>query len=371
MITRTFRKTGEKISHLGFGGMRFPTKPDGTIDRELAGKMLDLAYENGVRYFDTAYGYHNGESAKFFGDFLCTERKDRYPRSSFKIANKFPLWPVKEKADVDRIFNYQLECVKTDYFDFYLLHAMNGELWQKAKDFGVYEYCDEKRKAGIVKNLGFSFHGTVDDLDRILAEGNWDFVQLQFNYLDYFTGSAKAEYESVSRYGIPVTVMEPLRGGALAKLSENAMNVLSEVTSSSPAEFALRFCSSFDKVLVILSGMSTLEQTAQNVKTFEDIKPLSDEEMKGAMRVASAIKEGKYVPCTGCRYCTEECPMSISIPEAIADYNKFLASNTEENPARLSAFLDEEAGKCIGCGACAEKCPQGIDIPGIFEAVRS
>ncbi|MEA4831740.1 MAG: aldo/keto reductase [Oscillospiraceae bacterium] len=373
MITRTFKKTGEQLSHLGFGGMRFPVREDNTIDREKAGEMLDYAYARGVNYYDTAYGYHNGESAKFFGDFLCETRKNEIPRKSIKIANKFPLWGVNEKDDIQKIFDYQLASLKTDYIDFYLMHAMNGELWEKSEKFGIYDFCRRKKEEGVVRNFGFSFHGSNETLIKMLDEGVWDFVQIQFNYLDYFTGSAKFEYDEITKRGIPVMVMEPIRGGSLAALPEEAMKILRSATDSTPAEFALRFCSSFKNVLVILSGMSTLEQTKQNIETFENIKPLSAEEMNAAMRIVAALEKGKFVPCTGCRYCVEECPMDIKIPEVFAEYNAYLAgipSEGEKAPA-VPDDLKESAANCIGCGSCAARCPQGIAIPEIMDIIRN
>lgn len=361
--------TSVSLPRLGFGAMRLPVNEDESINYEKAAELFDYAIKNGVNYFDTAFGYHNGKSAEFVGKCLSN-----YERSSYFLANKMPPWGVKEKEDLDKIFEKQLSDLRTDYIDFYLLHALGDDNYQKMIDLGAYDFCLEKKKKGIIRHMGFSFHGSLKALEALISYGKsrngWDFIQIQFNYLDYFSGNAKAEYDMITAAGIPVIVMEPVRGGKLADLPVRAREVLEKAAPDvTPAEVALRWVAEFDNVVTVLSGMSNEDQVKENIKTFSECKPL-DEVLKTAVYdAANEIRRIKTIPCTACNYCTEVCPVGIKIPYIFDRYNKYLDNKD------MGAFKKDyeencpegtRASDCLACGACVEKCPQKISIPDIL-----
>ena len=357
------------LPRLGFGAMRLPINEDESINYEKAAELFDYALSHGVNYFDTAFGYHNGKSAEFVGECLS-----KYDRSSYYIANKMPPWNVKEAADLDRIFKKQLEDLKTDYIDFYLLHALNDDNYKKMLELGAYDFCLEKKKSGIIRKMGFSFHGSLDALAKLIEYGEsregWDFIQIQFNYLDYYSANAKAEYEMITSHNIPVIVMEPVRGGKLADLPRRAKEVLEAADPDiKPAEWALRWVAEFDNVVTILSGMSNEEQVKENIETLSLCKPLNETQKSAIYDAANEIRRIKTIPCTACGYCTEVCPTGIRIPYIFDRYNKYLDDKSmaefkkdyEENCAE-----GQRGSDCISCGACVEKCPQNIAIPDIL-----
>ena len=291
MVNKTiFSKTKQEVSLLGFGCMRFPLleNDDTKIDYDLSLEMIDYAYKNGVNYFDTAYGYHGGESEKFVGVAL-----KRYPRESFFLASKMPPWFVKEEADLEKIFNNQLERCQVDYFDFYLEHSLNDENYDKLEKFNAYEFLTQKKKEGKIRNLGFSFHGSLECLERILSDHEWDFVQLQYNYLDVEISNAEKEYQMIKKYNLPLIIMEPVRGGALANLCEEANTLLKEARpDESIASWAIRFAASNESILTVLSVMSTPEQVKDNINTLTDFNKLSNDELK-LLKKAAEIFKGK------------------------------------------------------------------------------
>lgn len=363
MVTKkVYQKTQQEISLLGFGCMRFPVidGEDNKIDYEKSTEMIDFAYNNGVNYFDTAYGYHGGESEKFVGVAL-----KRYPRESFFLASKMPPWFVKEKDDVDRIFNDQLNKCQVEYFDFYLEHALNDENYDKLESYDTYNYLIEKKKEGKIRNLGFSFHGSLECLERILADHEWDFVQLQYNYLDTATGNAQKEYEIIKKYNLPLIVMEPVRGGSLADLCEEANALLKNAEpEKSIASWAIRFAASNENILTVLSGMSNAEQVEDNIKTMTDFKPLNDNETAILSEATKIFKEYFSIPCTKCRYCTKDCPQGIDIPEMLNIWGKYrLEKDAEDFIKRYNKVEeDQRADKCISCRLCESFCPQSIEI---------
>ncbi|MGI5959919.1 MAG: aldo/keto reductase [Massiliimalia sp.] len=359
MTYQIFKKTNQKVSRLGFGAMRFPLTADGEIDEPRAEKMLDEAYHAGVNYFDTAYMYHDGKSQSFLGKVL-----KKYPRDSFFITNKLPIWMCDTPEDMERIFQDQLEKCQVEYFDFYLLHSLGKEHYEKCEKFGAYEFVRQKQAEGKIKNLGFSFHDTPDCLERICSDHEWDFAQLQLNYLDWEYQNAKEQYAILERYNLPCIVMEPVRGGALADLAGGANEVLKAVhPDASIASWAVRFAASQPNVLVVLSGMTTEEQVADNLKTFADFKPLSDEEMEALWKALELHKATATVPCTACKYCID-CPAGVNIPEMFRIYNNYKLSNNANGFLEdMKAKADCDYSHCVECGICMEKCPQHIEIP--------
>ena len=359
MEYRTYKKNGNKVSLLGFGAMRLPTLENGEIDEERAQKLIDLAYDSGVNYYDTAYMYHDGKSQSFLGKAL-----KKYDRESFFITNKMPVWMCNTKEDVDRIFNEQLKLCGVEYFDYYLIHSLDSDKWDKCLEWNVYEYLDEKRKQGIIKNLGFSFHHTPDVLERIVNAKQWDFAQIQLNYLDWEYQDAKTQYEILEKNSIPCIVMEPVHGGALAKLPDEAESVLKEVKpENSIASWAIRYCASLPNVLTVLSGMSTEEQVVDNLKTMTNFEKLSDEEQEVLQKALHIYKSTTLIPCTNCKYCID-CPANVNIPEVFRFYNDYkFNGNPQWLLYNLSTLGDRGSENCVGCGACLEKCPQKINIP--------
>lgn len=369
MVDRVKFKDGIEISRLGLGNMRLPVKTplkreaNPMIDYKKGQELVDLAYENGVNYFDTAYMYHAGKSEKFIGAAL-----KKYPRESYYLADKLPIFMCPKQSDMEKIFNKQLSRCDVDYFDFYLLHSLDGKNWAKCKKFGAVEFIEQKRKEGKVKYFGFSFHGTVEDLKEIVAAHDWDFAQIQMNYLDWKNQKADEQYQILTDAGIPVVVMEPVRGGKLAQpISEVKALFDNNNPDISYAAWALRFVASHPNVLTILSGMNEAEQMLDNLKTLTDFKPMSDTELKVCANAAALLNKKDVIPCTGCDYCAD-CPKGVKISSVFAAYNKFKNGEATESEVKAEyAVLDGKASDCIACGKCSSHCPQQIKIPELMQ----
>lgn len=354
-----------EISRLGLGNMRLPCKTsikreaNPLIDYNKAQELVDMAYENGVNYFDTAYMYHAGKSEKFIGQAL-----KKYPRESYYLADKLPIWMCKKPADMQKIFDKQLQRTGIDCFDFYLLHSLDKGNFEKCEKYGAYDFLLEKQKQGLIKNIGFSFHGTIDDLKTIVAAHHWDFAQIQMNYLDWKNQDAKTQYEILTEAGIPVIVMEPVRGGKLADVPKRVEELfVNNAPDKSIASWAIRFCATHDNVLTILSGMNAKEQMLDNLQSLTDFVPMTDVELKICQNAASIINESEIIPCTGCDYCAD-CPKSVKISTIFDVYNKLKTEEyTADQAKEKYAQIDVNHTQCVACGKCKEHCPQSIDIP--------
>ncbi len=364
MIYNDFK--GKKLSALGLGCMRLPCieGENSKIDMDASAKMVKYAMENGINYFDTAWGYHSGMSEPVMGEILSA-----YPRDSFYLATKFPGYDVSNMDKVEEIFEKQLKRLRTDYFDFYLFHNLCEKNVNEYLDekYGIYKYLMEQKRNGRIKHLGFSTHGSLHTMKRFLnAYGkDMEFCQLQINWLDWDFQNAKAKVELVKSYGIPVWVMEPVRGGKLARLDEEYAEKLRALRpTATPAEWAFRFLQSLPEAVVTLSGMSNMEQLAENIKTYESTAPLSDGEMTTLLGIASEMTAKTALPCTSCRYCVDHCPMELDIPKLIELYNEHTYSNGGFiAPMALDAMAENKRpDACIGCRSCEEVCPQGIKI---------
>ena len=369
MFYRDFQ--GLKLSALGFGAMRLPVigGDDGVIDEASVLRMVDTAMQNGVNYYDTAWGYHGENSELVMGRAL-----GRYPRDSYYLATKFPGYDPSNWGRVEEIFERQLEKLGVEYFDFYLFHnvcEMNIDAYLDDGKYGIYSYLMEQKRNGRIRHLGFSCHGAMDVLKRFLDTygENMEFCQLQLNYLDWTFQNGREKVELLNERGIPVWVMEPLRGGKLASLAPEDEEKLKALRPDEeiPA-WAFRFLESIPSVTVILSGMSNEEQLEKNLKTFEEDRPLSEEEQAVLSGIAEKMLSAGTVPCTACHYCVSHCPMELDIPRLIALYNEhaytgggFIA------PMALAALPDDKKpSSCIGCQSCEEVCPQQIRISEIM-----
>lgn len=335
-----------------------------SIDKEQACQMTDLFLERGFTYFDTAYMYHEYESERAVKDFLVT-RKDR---GSYTLASKLPVMQLKEKEDMERIFNEQREKCGVEYFDYYLLHALDAEHYKTVKRLGCFEFAMQKKAEGKVKHVGFSFHDSADVLDEILTDHpEAEFVQLQLNYLDWEDAKVQSGkcYETAVKHGEKVVVMEPVKGGTLANLPAKAKEVLHGLHPDwSDASWAIRFVASLENVMVVLSGMSNLQQMEDNSGYMEQFEPLTEQEKKVLLgQVVDIIHEAAKIPCTACRYCVEGCPMSIAIPEYFALYNaEITEKGTPEHKEQFEALAKEHGkpGDCVACGQCEGACPQHL-----------
>lgn len=360
MVYRRWEQLGIETSLLGFGCMRFPVEADGKIKEKEAEAMMDEAIASGVNYIDTAYPYHNGDSEPFVGRVL-----DRYERTSYYLATKLPCWQLKEAKDTRRIFEEQLKRLHKDYIDFYLLHALNGERFDQVLELSVIENCEELQKEGKIKHLGFSFHGSYEEFERILTYRHWDFCQIQYNYMDTMEQAGDRGYQLTEKLGTPVIVMEPVKGGSLAKLpAEVSLMLKKTAPEKSDASFALRWVASHTNVKVILSGMSDMEQTKDNLQTFKEWQEYSKEERTAVEVVAKTLHSRVMNGCTGCRYCMP-CPAGVDIPENFRIWNQYhVYQNAKEAKQHWSErILDAaKAGQCIKCGKCESLCPQGIAI---------
>ena len=370
MQKRRYKKTEQEVSLLGFGTMRLPVEGD-DAKNILAGevqKMVDYAIANGVNYFDTAYFYHEGVSENFIGEAL-----KKHPRESFYLADKLPAWMVKEDADVERIFYDQLKKCQVDHFDFYLAHALNEKGFKKFMRHQGYEVLRNLQKEGKIGQLGFSFHDTPAVLEEIVNTYDWDFAQIQLNYLDWEEQDAKRQYEILTQKGLPVIVMEPVRGGTLADVNPAAKKIFEAADPSvSVASWAIRYAASLPNVLTVLSGMTNLSQVEDNVKTIANFTPLSKEEYDVVARALAAQRQPGAIPCTACRYCMD-CPEGIDIPGLFALYNQYHAEDEGKPFKEQYAALDEKAraSSCITCGKCSTHCPQTIDIPKWMETIAA
>lgn len=352
----------ETIKRFGFGCMRFPTNSDESVNYEETEKMIDYALKNGVNYFDTAYVYHSGKSETVLGDVL-----KKYPRESFMIANKYPGHQITDTYYPEPIFLEQLERCQVDYFDYYLLHNVNENSIKVYKDekWGILEYFKKQKELGKIKHLGFSCHCSVELLKEFLdyCGDSMEFCQIQLNYLDWTLQDGKAKYDLLAERNIPVYIMEPLRGGKLASLPEEAtlkLNALREGVT--PVEWAFRFLLNLPNVRMILSGMSEFSQVKENIEIFKNDKPLNETEINALLEVAESLKDS--VPCTGCGYCLKDCPMGLNIPVFISVYNDLKLQKAITTRMRLDVFPeDKQPNACISCGLCAENCPQKIKVP--------
>ncbi|HIV35028.1 MAG TPA: aldo/keto reductase [Candidatus Blautia intestinigallinarum] len=363
MIYKEFQ--GLKLSALGMGAMRLPVidGDDAKVDAAAAQEMVDYAMEHGINYYDTAWGYHNGNSELVMGQALS-----KYPRENFYLATKFPGYDLSNMDKVEEIFEKQLEKCQVSYFDFYLFHnvcEMNIDAYLDPK-YGIYEYLMKQKENGRIRHLGFSAHGSYEVIKRFLeAYGeHMEFCQLQINYVDWSFQDAKKKVELLKSYGIPVWVMEPLRGGRLAKLPENAEKQLKELRPDEkiPA-WAFRFLQTIPEVTMVLSGMSNYEQMKENIQTFETEKPLSETEMETLLSVADGMLNGT-LPCTACHYCVSHCPQGLDIPALLELYNEhnFTGGGFIAPMALMAIPKEKHPDACVGCRSCEEVCPQQIKI---------
>ena len=364
MIYRDFQDV--KLSALGMGAMRLPVVDgdDSKIDEAAAFAMVDEAMAWGVNYYDTAWGYHNGNSELVMGKALA-----RHPREKFYLATKFPGYDLSNMGKVEEIFEKQLEKCQVEYFDFYLFHnvcEMNIDAYLDPK-YGTYDYLIAQKKNGRIRHLGFSAHGDYDVMKRFLeAYGkDMEFCQIQLNYLDWDFQDAKRKVELLNQWNIPVWVMEPLRGGKLASLApEDEAKLKALRPDEGIPAWAFRYLQSIPSVVVTLSGMSNMEQMKENIATFETDKPLNETELETLHAIAQGMVKKIVLPCTACHYCTSHCPQGLDIPNLLSLYNEhcftqggFIA------PMALSAIpADKQPSACIGCRSCEAVCPQGIKI---------
>lgn len=353
----------EKLSLLGFGAMRLPCLADGSIDENQVAEMTRLAMEAGVNYFDTAYPYHGGQSERVMGRVLS-----KYPRDSYNLATKYPGHQIlSDGYNPAAIFEEQLEKCGVDYFDFYLLHNVNEKSMEVYMDpqWGIVDYFKEQKRLGRIRHLGFSSHAQVEGLEKFLdyCGQDMEFCQIQLNYMDWMLQKAKEKYELLTARGIPVWVMEPVRGGMLASLrEENSARLKAIRPEVTDASWGFRFLQGLPNVKMVLSGMSNLAQMQDNLATFARRDTLNPEETELLLSIARGMMDS--IPCTACRYCCDGCPKGLDIPALLAVYNELRVTPTV-NAAMRVEFLPEEKKPtaCIACGKCARSCPQNIDIP--------
>lgn len=356
-----------KMKKLGFGCMRLPlSNPQEatSVDLEEMKRMVDAFMEAGFTYFDTAYLYHDEKSEPSLKAALV----DRYDRSSFVLADKMPTIIVKKPEDFEIYFQNQLERTGAGYFDYYLMHNMGKDRYEQTKKFGGFEFARKMMEEGKIKKFGFSFHDDAETLDRILTEQpEVDFVQLQINYLDWENPVIQSRkcYEVATKHGKPVVVMEPVKGGTLAKLPAEAAELFEKYAPGvSPVTYALRFAASLDNVMMVLSGMSNLEQMQQNLALMDNPAPLTEQEQELLKQVVTIIEKNVAIPCTSCGYCMEVCPKNIAIPALFGLYNNYAVNGNFSGMYYRRAVYDHgKASDCLNCHLCEKNCPQHIAIP--------
>lgn len=362
------RYLGESTPKLGFGFMRLPKREDESIDIDETKEMVDRFMAAGLTYFDTAFVYDKGESEKALKAALI----DRYPRESFTVATKLCAWQqADDEAAAKQQFYTSLERTGAGYFDYYLLHALQAGNYTKYDEYGIWDFVRELKEKGLVRHMGFSFHAGPELLDELLdAHPDIDFVQLQLNYADWENPdvTARANYEVARAHNVPIVVMEPIKGGALADPIPQVAQILHDANPDvSLASWAIRFAASLDGIITVLSGMSNLAQMDDNLSYMRDFKPLTDAEQQTVRRAQEALDAVESIPCTACHYCTAGCPMQIPIPEIFAARNRQLVWNQIERGRKeydkaVSADGAGRASACIACGQCEAACPQQIKV---------
>ena len=369
MEKRKLEKLGIETSLLGFGCMRFPVNRDGSIDEPEAERMPDRAIASGVNYIDTAYPYHGGKSEPLVGKVL-----KKYDRSSFYLATKLPCWMINSLEDVDRVFQEQLTRLQTDYIDFYLMHALDKDRFHKMVELGCVEKLEQLKAEGKIKYLGFSFHDDYAAFEEILCYRDWDFCQIQLNYMDANEQAGLKGYRLTEERQVPLVIMEPVKGGSLAAFAEDITEKFRRLDKdASTASFALRWVGSLPNVKVILSGMSTMEQVEDNLKTFEHFRPLSEEESSTIDEIVRLINSRVQNGCTGCRYCMP-CPAGVDIPGNFRVWNTYhMYRNYNMVKRNWESGLGEakQAKNCVKCGKCEKACPQKLNIRRDLERVQA
>lgn len=363
MNYKKMNKTGDELSVLGFGCMRFPTDPNGHIDETRSIKMVRSAIDNGVNYIDTAYPYHDGESEPF----LAKALSDGYREKIF-LATKLPSWLITSRADMDKYFNEQLERLQTDYIDYYLIHTLNKTFWSNLLENGLFDFMKELKLSGKVRHIGFSFHDDILLFKEIVDAYDWDFCQIQYNYVNeqYQAGTEGLRY--AAEKGLGTIIMEPLLGGKLAEgVPDDIMAIWNESSQKkSPAEWALKWIWNHPEVNVVLSGMSTEKHVQDNIKAAaaSDYNAFSKEDMTLLNKVKAVYKERLKIPCTACRYCMP-CPNGVDIPGCFSYLNEYYMYNNLSKTKEDYGFHipdNAKASNCIECGACESHCPQNIPI---------
>ena len=356
--------------NFGFGCMRLPMNGS-EVDTEETCRMVDAFLEAGFNYFDTAHGYIQGKSELALKECLTS----RYPRDRYILTDKLTDFYFKKEEDIRPFFESQLQACGVDYFDFYLMHAQNAENYKFFKSCHAYENAFALKKEGKIRHVGISFHDTAEVLDRILTEyPGVEVVQIQFNYLDYDDPAVQSRlcYEVCRKHNKPVLVMEPVKGGSLVNLPEKAKAVLDGLHGGSPASYALRFAAGFPGVMMVLSGMSNMEQMQDNISFMKDFKPLNEEEMEAVKKVQQIFKEKDLIPCTACGYCTEGCPKHIAIPDLFAIMNSKMLHhdwNADYYYNQVHTGEGRKASDCIRCGKCEKACPQHLPIRELLVSV--
>ena len=357
------------MKNFGFGCMRLPMI-DKEVDHKQFCEMIDLFMENGFTYYDTARVYIQGKSELALKECLVK----RYPRESFIIADKLSGSCFEKQEDIIPFFNSQLEALGVEYIDYYLMHCQMQRNYDKFMNAKAYEIAAQLKKEGKIKHLGFSFHDNAEFLEKILIDHpEVEFVQIQFNYLDYDSVNVESKkcYDVCRKYNKDVMIMEPVKGGELVNLPLKAQEIINKLEKGSNASYAIRFAASFDGVIMVLSGMSDLNQMKDNISYMKDFKPLTDYEKQELFKVAEVIKENKFIPCTGCRYCVDGCPKQIKIPDMFSILNtKILNKNYNPNAYKELTVSSGLASDCIKCGLCEKECPQNLPIRELLEKVN-
>ncbi|MCQ2592347.1 MAG: aldo/keto reductase [Treponema sp.] len=365
-----------EIKKLGFGLMRLPwceSEEWGHADLEKTREMVDAYMAEGFSYFDTAAVYHGGHSERVFGELVAK----RYPREKFQVTSKMPVWQLKSEEDLDRIFNEQLEKCQVEYFDYYFMHSLGDGNYKTTQKFHGFEWMQKKVAEGKIKHPGFSFHDNAEKLEEILNDHpEVELVQLQINYIDWESDNVQSRkcYEIAMKHGKEVAIMEPIKGGSLANIMDDAKKIFTDYNpNASVASWAVRYAASLDNVLVVLSGMSNMEQLKDNMSYMKDFVPLNDEEKVCVEKAAEVIKNTIAIPCTACRYCTDGCPAKINIPRYFEIYNE--GKRYGVNSFKWHYGEEKKKGgaptDCIECRACESHCPQHLQIADLLKEVSA
>ena len=355
-----------KTSFLGFGCMRFAYKDD-KVDEEKAISLVRKAYEEGVNYFDTAYVYLEGNSEPILGKAISV-----FPRESYYLATKYSFWNLTNQDEIEEMIDKQLANLKTDYIDFYLIHAMSKDRFEHMKKYHILETVKKWKEQGKIKHIGFSFHDSYDTFMEILNYYDWEFCQIQFNYMDYSIQQGLKGYQELIDRHIPIIVMEPLKGGKLCAFNPKIAQKFYDYNDDTLTKWAIRWVLSQKGVMTILSGMNEMEQLEENLKIVDDFVPLTSSEEKLVKEVSEALQKVEVVGCTGCKYCMP-CPKGVNIPRNLRilnDYEMYRSVGDSKWQYKMLKMNSADAGLCVNCKACVSKCPQHIQIPDYLKKVR-